>query len=175
MPNVFVTSDTHFGHANILTFLKNDGTKLRPWDAVEEMDAALIKNWNNVVRPHDKIYHLGDIAISKKSLDVLAQLNGDKVLIKGNHDIYRLGDYAKYFRDIRAYHVMDRLIFSHIPIHSGSKQRFKGNVHGHTHSNFVLDEAGNKDPWYLPVSVEQTNYTPIALENIRSYYESVDR
>ena len=80
MPNVFVTSDTHFGHANILTFLKSDGTKLRPWDAVEEMDAALIKNWNDVVKPHDKIYHLGDIAINKKSLDVLAQLNGDKFL-----------------------------------------------------------------------------------------------
>ena len=176
MPAVFLTSDTHFGHAGVCRFTHQDTTqKIRPWTDPQEMDEEMVKRWNETVRPNDKVYHLGDVVINRKALSILHRLNGDKVLIKGNHDIYRLGDYAKYFRDIRAYHVMDRLIFSHIPIHSGSKQRFKGNVHGHTHSNFVLDEAGNKDPWYLPVSVEQTNYTPIALENIRSYYESVDR
>ena len=167
MPNVFVTSDTHFGHANILTFLKNDGTKLRPWDAVEEMDAALIKNWNNVVRPHDKIYHLGDIAISKKSLDVLAQLNGDKVLIKGNHDIFKLGDYTKHFRDIRGYHVMSGLILSHVPVHPDSIERFGCNVHGHLHFRRVMKDD-KIDSRYFNVSVECIDFAPISLEELRA-------
>ncbi|MGA1873758.1 MAG: hypothetical protein ACMUHY_08805, partial [Thermoplasmatota archaeon] len=44
----------------------------------------------------------------------------DKVLIKGNHDIFKLTDYTKYFRDIRGYHVMNGLILSHIPISKDS-------------------------------------------------------
>jgi calcineurin-like phosphoesterase family protein len=173
MTDVFVISDTHFGHAGVTKFLREDGTKLRPWDTTEEMDEALVKNWNAAVRPHDKVYHLGDVVINRKALHTLARLNGDKVLIKGNHDIFRLGEYAMYFRDIRGYHVMDNIIFSHIPIHPDSKGRFKGNVHGHTHSNIVLGSDGKMDPWYLPVSVEQINYTPISLEIIRSYYNAI--
>lgn len=173
MPNVFVISDTHFGHEGVTRFLRNDGTKLRPWDNVEDMDEELIKRWNDTIRPHDKVYHLGDVVINRKALHTLGRLNGDKVLIKGNHDIFRLGEYAAYFRDIRAYHVMDNIIFSHIPIHSSAKGRFKGNVHGHTHSNIVLDESGKMDPWYLPVSVEHINYTPVSLELIRSYYNAI--
>ena len=173
MSNVFVISDTHFSHVGVTQFLREDGTKLRPWDNIEDMDEELVKRWNSVVRTHDKIYHLGDVVINRRALHILGRLNGDKVLIKGNHDIFRLGEYAAYFRDIRAYHVMDKLIFSHIPIHEDSKGRFRGNVHGHTHSNRVLDRLGKPDHWYLPVSVEHTNYTPISLETIREHYNAI--
>ncbi len=97
----------------------------------------------------------------------MAKLNGDKVLIKGNHDILKLKDYLKYFRDIRAYHVMDRMILSHIPVHPGSKGRFRANIHGHTHANRVLGPDGEPDPWYIPVSVEHTGYRPVLFERIR--------
>ncbi len=56
--NIFIVSDTHFSHRGIVQFLRADGQKERPWNNIEEMDEALVKNWNSVVRPKDKIYHL---------------------------------------------------------------------------------------------------------------------
>lgn len=161
MANIFLIADTHFGHVGATKFLRDDGTKMRPWDSVEEMDVALIENWNSVVKPKDKVYHLGDVVINRKALKTLAYLNGDLILIKGNHDIFRLEEYMPYFRDIRAYHVMDNCIMSHIPVHPESKGRFKANVHGHTHYR-KLD-----DPWYTCVSVECIDYTPVAWEVLR--------
>jgi calcineurin-like phosphoesterase family protein len=161
MSTTFVVSDTHFGHAGVCKFLRDDGTKLRPWDSPEEMDEEMVKRWNETVRPNDKVYHLGDVVINRKALNVLHRLNGDKVLIKGNHDIFRLEDYTAHFRDIRGYHVMDRVIFSHIPVHPDSKGRFRANVHGHLHNKTVVN-----DPWYFCACVERTDYRPIALEEI---------
>lgn len=164
MPSVFLVSDTHFGHSGVCRFLREDGTKLRPWDDPAEMDEAMVALWNETVRPNDKVYHLGDVVIARKALQTLRRLNGDKVLIRGNHDIYKLQDYADHFRDIRGYHVMDNLILSHIPVHPGSKGRFRGNVHGHLHAN-KLD-----DPWYQCVCVEQTGFKPIPFEEVRARY-----
>src|ERR1700743_2353660 len=158
MPSVWLTSDTHFGHVGVTKFLKEDGSKLRPWDNIYDMDDALVENWNSVVKPTDKVYHLGDVVINRRAFSTLFRLNGEKVLIKGNHDLFRLEEYLPHFKDIRAYHVMDNLILSHIPIHPDSKGRFRGNIHGHLHSN-SLD-----DPWYKCVCVEQTNFTPILFE-----------
>jgi calcineurin-like phosphoesterase family protein len=164
MSNIFLISDTHFGHVGVTQFLRNDGTKLRPWDNIEEMDEALVSNWNSVVTPKDKVYHLGDVVINRKQLKTLSRLNGEKVLVKGNHDIFRINEYLEHFKDVRGYHILDNLIMSHIPIHPDSKGRFRGNIHGHLHANTV------GDPWYYNVSVEQINYTPISFETVREYY-----
>lgn len=137
---------------------------MRPWDNVEEMDEAMVENWNRVVSPTSTIYHLGDVAINRRHLHTLSRLNGDKVLIKGNHDIFKLKDYLPYFRDIRAYHVVDRCILSHVPIHRDSINRFKGNIHGHLHGNRVMTLDQTIDPAYFSVCVEQINYTPIPLD-----------
>lgn len=161
MNNIFFISDTHFGHGNILNFKDKNDKPVRPYSCVEEMDEVLIKNWNSVVRPQDKIYHLGDVAIPRKGLDCLARCNGDKVLIRGNHDIFRLKDYIKYFRDVRGYLVLENYLASHIPVHPDSKGRFKKNIHGHLHTN-NLD-----DGFYINVSVEQINFTPISWEEIK--------
>lgn len=166
MSKIWITSDTHFGHAGVCRFLRNDGvTKLRPWDDPAEMDEAMVQLWNETVRPKDKVYHLGDVVINRKSLHILHRLNGDKVLIKGNHDIFKLHDYTEHFRDIRAYHVMNNMIFSHIPVHAESKGRFKANVHGHTHANRVMLN-GSIDPWYYSACVENTEYKPMILEEV---------
>lgn len=165
MPSVFLVSDTHFGHVGMTKFVNSDGTKIRPWNNIEEMDEALIDNWNSVVKPNDKVYHLGDVIINRRAFNTVRRLNGDKVLIKGNHDIFKLDEYLEFFRDIRAYHVMDNRILSHIPVHPDSKGRFKNNIHGHLHGNKVMLND-KPDPFYYCVSVENINFTPILFEQV---------
>jgi calcineurin-like phosphoesterase family protein len=174
MSNTFLISDTHFGHLGVCKFLRDDGTKLRPWESPEEMDEYMVNAWNQVVGKHDKVYHLGDVVINRKALSTLSRLNGDLVLIKGNHDIFRLGEYATYFRDIRGYHVLDNMLLSHIPVHPDSKGRFKANIHGHLHYQIVKKPDGTVDPWYFNVSVERINFEPIPLEIIKDYVSRQD-
>ena len=154
MSNVFLISDTHFGHANIIKYAD------RPFDTVEEMNEVMVENWNSVVKQGDKVYHLGDVTMNSKSLDILSRLNGRKVLIKGNHDIQKLKFYTPHFYDIRGSHELDNFVLTHIPVSDTQKLRYKGNIHGHTH------EKNLEDPWYFNVSVEQINYTPIAFDEI---------
>ena len=173
MSSVFLVSDTHFGHKGVCHFTQADGvTPLRPWDTPEEMDEAMVKLWNDRVRPNDKVYHLGDVVINRRALSIMHRLNGDKVLIKGNHDIFRLEEYTPFFRDIRGYHVMNGMILSHIPVHPSQLERFGTNIHGHLHSNRVMkiDAKGNPtkeiDPRYHSVCVEQIGFTPILFEDV---------
>jgi calcineurin-like phosphoesterase family protein len=142
------------------------------------MDEELVKRWNDRVMPNDRVYHLGDVVINRKALPTLARLNGDKVLIRGNHDIFRDTEYMQYFRELRAYHVMNGLILSHIPIHSGSLGRFGCSIHGHLHANRVMKPRGvdaktgevlygnEIDPRYHSVSVEQTDFAPILFDDV---------
>ena len=179
MPAVFLVSDTHFGHLGVCKFMRKDGvTKLRPWDTPEEMDEEMVKRWNERVRPNDKVYHLGDVVINRRALPTLARLNGDKVLIRGNHDIFRDDEYREYFRELRAYHVMNGMILSHIPIHEESLGRFGVNIHGHLHANRVMKRASSLmefmkrgtrewiDPRYHCVCVEHTDFAPILFEDV---------
>jgi len=179
MPSVWLVSDTHFGHEKTCTvFKREDGSPLRPFSSAEEMDEFMIKAWNERVKPTDKVYHLGDVVISRKALSTLRRLNGDKVLIRGNHDIFKLSDYTEHFRDVRGYHVMNGLILSHIPVHADSLARFGCNIHGHTHANRVMRARGidaktgkilyskDIDPRYHSVCVEQTDFAPILFEDV---------
>ena len=169
MANTFFIADTHFGHeATCTKFTRNDGSPLRPFADADEMDEHLVTKWNSVVRPQDKVYHLGDITMGRKgkALNIFYRLNGDKVLIKGNHDTLPIKNYLEHFRDIRAVHQFEGMILSHIPIHPDSLARWGHNIHGHTHANsmFVNSKLDNR---YICVSVEQINYTPISLEEVR--------
>ena len=179
MPSVFLVSDTHFGHSGVCRFMRNDGvTKLRPFEDPDEMDEFMIDAWNKKVKPNDKVYHLGDVVINRRCLPTLARLNGDKVLIRGNHDIFRDDEYSKYFRELRAYHVMNGMILSHIPLHEASMGRFGTNIHGHLHANRVMKARGVNaktgevlysdeiDVRYHCVCVEQTDYAPILFEEV---------
>lgn len=179
MPAVFLVSDTHFGHLGVCKFTQADGvTKLRPYDTTEEMDEDMVRRWNERVGPRDKVYHLGDVVINRRALPTMARLNGDKVLIRGNHDIFRDEEYRTYFRELRAYHVMNGMILSHIPLHSDSMGRFGVNIHGHLHDNRVRKARGvdartgeilysdKIDPRYHCVCVEQTDFAPILLEDV---------
>ena len=178
MPSVFLVSDTHFGHEKTCTvFRRADGSPLRPFASAEEMDEEMVRRWNDRVRPQDKVYHLGDVVINRKCLQTLSRLNGDKVLIKGNHDIFKMSDYMPYFREIRAYHVMSGMILSHVPVHESSLARFGCNIHGHLHWQRVMLPRGidartgatlysdRIDPRYWCACVEHTDYAPILFED----------
>ena len=170
MANIFFASDHHFGHKNILTFKRDDGTPLRDFASVEAMDEHIVKCHNSAVGPRDKVYFLGDVCMSRKSKDlaILARLNGEKVLIKGNHDQCSAEAYLAYFKDIRGSHQFDGLIMTHIPIHPESLARWGLNVHGHLHYNVVrMSLAQIPDRRYFNVGMERINYTPISLEEVK--------
>ncbi|HNL81783.1 MAG TPA: metallophosphoesterase family protein [Chitinophagaceae bacterium] len=164
----FLISDLHLNHTNILTFKRNDGTPLRNFKDIEEMNLTLLYNWNKVVCNSDKVYVLGDLSMGS-DLSLFKLMNGTKVLIKGNHDNLKLNKYVEHFKDVRSYHVLDKFILSHIPIHPESFSRWRANIHGHTHANNLTDTR------YYNVSVENINYTPIDFEKIRAYYNQLDK
>lgn len=79
---IWFTSDTHFGHRKILEYTN------RPFSSVEEMDKALIDNWNQKVASKDEVYHLGDVGLTSPGTlrKILDKLNGKIYLVRGNHD-----------------------------------------------------------------------------------------
>lgn len=76
------TSDSHFGHVRIIELAG------RPFASVEEMDRVMVERWNDVVRPRDEVWHLGDVALGRiaDSLPLVGRLHGRKRLVIGNHD-----------------------------------------------------------------------------------------
>lgn len=163
----WVTADPHFGHANICKFTNYDGSKMRPWDNVDEMDAALINNWNEVVSDNDRVYLLGDVTFSAANMKrYIPQLKGRICLVPGNHEPTKMRKYFDLFDDVRGYVQKKGFIMSHIPLHPGSLGRWGLNIHGHTHNNRVHRDDGTTDPRYFCASVEQTNYYPVELTQI---------
>ena len=184
---IFFISDTHFGHANMLKFTNYDGTRMRPFDSIEELDELMIENWNKMVKPRDKIYHLGDVVYRCKNRDqIMQRLNGEKILVRGNHDKDQLGWYTKYFKDIRGtFHIDGNYLLSHFPIHPDSKGRFVRGLHGHIHAQQVMREypvvtlegypdiEREPDPWYRNCCVEVNDYAPISFQLIKEETENL--
>ena len=184
--NRFVISDTHFGHTNSWEKFKlEDGSPLRPFTSTEEMDETMIERWNAKVKPGDTVYHLGDVVINQKSLHLVSRLNGRKILIRGNHDIFKDKQYRDVgFEQLHGVRVfVDKFILSHIPLHPECvTERFKVNVHGHLHANEITRKIVTKpfapvgqqevidqiDPRYLCVSVEHTNYEPLHFDEVQA-------
>ena len=171
-------ADTHFFHDKILSF---GG---RNFDSIGQHNQIIRDNWNSKVKPNDKIYHVGDVIlgaghISKNHevLDLLASLNGKKILISGNHDNFpKIKIYQNYFdKIIGCMEYKQKFICTHIPVHPQELEyRFKFNIHGHLHSNNIKLPNGEIDKKYINVSCEQINYTPISFEEIRNNLKKND-
>ncbi len=161
---IYFTSDTHFNHANIIKYSK------RPFSSVEEMNEAIIKNWNKVVRPNDEIFHLGDVTFGR-GVGEIKRLNGRKTFILGNHDIH----FVKNMRiaglghiEICHYKEIDwekhKFILFHFPIDSWNKSRHGSiHLHGHCHTTF---NKYNTNRRRLDVGTDNFNYTPVSIEEI---------
>lgn len=168
----WVCADHHFGHQNILTFKRDDGTLIRggQFSTIEEHDDELVNRHNALVAESDRVYMLGDVCINRRALATLHRLRGRLVLVKGNHDIFKLSDYLPFFDDIRAYvvqkdHDGNKVILSHIPVHPDSLGRYGSNIHGHLHQNKLNDKR------YVCVSLEHTDYKPIEISKALSLRE----
>lgn len=151
MNRVFLTADTHFGHRKAVEF--------RPYATVEEHDRDLIARWNAVVKPADTVWHLGDVYFREGHL-ALAQLNGLKKLVLGNHDTHPLDVYTSHFSRVFGAVEYRGCILTHVPVHPCQLQRFAANIHGHMHANKV------DDPRYICVSLEHTDYAPILADRV---------
>jgi calcineurin-like phosphoesterase family protein len=165
MRDIFVISDTHFSHSNILKFTGLDGQLVRPeFNSVEEMDELMIENWNKTVRDNDIVYHLGDVYFNKGHTN-LSRLRGRKRLILGNHDNGKSMYLQNTFQKIMMWRMFPEfnIVMSHVPIHESSlnTEKCAYNVHGHIH------EKNSPSDRHINVSVEKINYTPISIDEIR--------
>lgn len=171
MSSIWLISDTHFGHENILKFKDRSEKVIRDFSDVYEMNERMIERWNSVVRQGDKVYHLGDVYFGsgQAANDILLRLNGKKRLVLGNHDNAKDQMLQKRFEKITLWRKFNDfgLLLTHVPVHPSTlgESRFGGkstvNVHGHTHQN------GSPDGPYRSVCVEMTNYFPINIEELR--------
>jgi len=168
MGNVWFTSDTHFGHENIIRYCH------RPFKTVEEMNVVMIDNWNSLIACDDEVYHLGDLAFFKKDCgltELLLQLNGNKHLILGNHDKYSRMTFRKagFIDIVHTPIVYHGFLLSHEP-KSIMSHNCKANIHGHIHNNGAeIFIVGGKNIYYN-VSVECHDYKPVNFIDILKYY-----
>lgn len=176
--NIWFTSDLHFGHRNIIRFCN------RPWKTVEEMDKALINNWNSVVGKDDIVFDLGDFAFASNSRwkDILNQLNGHHYLILGNHDVSRYpGDKTMELFERVEYQMIikidDRYVYlNHYPYlcYGGSykeQDQAVWQLFGHVHTR--PDDTGKDHdrlymlfPYQYDVGVDNNNYYPVSWNQI---------
>ena len=159
---IYLTSDLHFGHKNIIKY------EHRNYETVDEMDKDYIERWNNKVKKDDLIYILGDFSWYKaeKTMEILKQLKGRKVLIVGNHDEIYLNnkDFDRsLFEEICYYKELKinktKIILFHYPIIDWNGKH-NGSLHfyGHVHSikNQDIDYMKNQENCYN-VSIDYNN------------------
>lgn len=184
---IFFTSDTHFGHKNIIEYCG------RPWDSVEEMNEGLVENWNKTVAPNDIVYVLGDVCMGKidDSLKYVKRLNGKKRLRPGNHDrcwvgndkthdkngmpwVLRYGAVGlpvtteRLFRTENDVFLMDHFPYEgdHTDEDRYSEYRPKDEglwlLHGHVHDEWVFRPVERM----INVGIDVWNYRPVAIETL---------
>jgi calcineurin-like phosphoesterase family protein len=153
---VYFTSDTHFGDHRVLNLYP------RPFQTTAEMDAELVRRWNETVGPEDEIWHLGDFARSAaRAGELLPLLNGTKRLIVGNNDSAPEG--VSGWESVAAYAEIEvsgvRLVLCHYPFRSWNGQhRGSMNLHGHSHGRL------KPLPRQFDVGVDVRDYRPVTLE-----------
>lgn len=166
----FFTSDTHFGHFNIIRYCK------RNFLSLEEMDQYIIKKWNEKIGHKDEVYHLGDFAIGS-SRDVLKyrwQLNGNIYLLRGNHDRGVKGDALTAFNWVKDYHelkindremgVKQKIILSHYAFLTWNNSHYGSwMLHGHSHGTLPESDKVAR----IDVGTDTNDFTPYSYEDIK--------
>ncbi len=159
---VWVWSDLHLGHENIIRYTN------RPFRNANEMDKALYANWRSRVGEADTLVFVGDFAMRHALCEdtwrrVRQGVGRVKHLVAGNHDLTGSGSLrVAGFDFISSLLWVDGdppLLFTHLPL----KNLPQGwvNLHGHTHADPPL-----RSP-HINVSVEHLDYSPVALDRLR--------
>lgn len=160
----FVIADTHFGHENIIRYCN------RPFESAEQMDMALISNWNNIVRKDDLVWVLGDFVLESKDYTkfIIKSLNGRKKLVLGNHDRYKQAFYMECgFEFVSPYPVLidNFIILSHSPLEFLNENCPFFNIYGHVHNDSRYADLTKSGAC---VSIERTEYKPIELDELKN-------
>jgi calcineurin-like phosphoesterase family protein len=158
--NVWFTSDQHYGHTNIIRFCE------RPFASIEEMDEALIANYNECVKPGDTVYHLGDFSFARNPAGVFYRLNGNKLLLLGNHDWKRTGELKKlpwgWIKDVYNLRVAGTKIWLNHFAQRAWPAGHHGAIHLYGHSHGSLPDFGRS----TDVGVDAWDYRPVHLDEI---------
>lgn len=180
MSNTFFSSDMHYFHKNIL----NHHPDTRKHADINDMNDAIIDAHNSVVTKHDAIYMLGDISFGDEAQtdSVLQRLNGNKILIYGNHDqiikkkpaLRGHFNYCVDYKEIRINN--DKIVMCHFPLRSWNAMKH-GTIHlfGHTHGKKTHE-------WFdIPNSMDvgidtrlDGSMLPYELEEIKLLLKEVD-
>jgi calcineurin-like phosphoesterase family protein len=161
--SIYLIADLHLDHANIIRFCR------RPFSTVQEMNGVLIRNWNNVVRPDDIVYCLGDVSFGRGSRPLnywITKLNGHIIFIAGSHD--------KKNRGIRLHNrkILHYGRYRFLLLHDPDRKPKTWNswvIHGHKHNKNI-----RKYPFIngarktINVSVELINYRPLSIDKLLS-------
>lgn len=174
---VFFTSDTHFGHENIIKFCN------RPFSSVEEMNKALIENWNSVVSDDDIVFHLGDFAFGGSNVwnNAMNALKGKIYLIKGNHEFHNYREwYSKRFELVTSQMYIDiggqKIYLNHFPFlcYGGSyRNEPTWQLFGHVHSGEGKSKGVDIKrldvlfPTQYDVGVDNNNYFPVSFHDVQ--------
>lgn len=176
--NIFFTSDSHFFHNNILAHEPH-----RPYENLDDMHEGLIKVWNDTVNKDSTIYHLGDFVFGGISRwkEILSQLKGEIVLVKGNHDdgkvvrkLYEEG-YFKVYHEVGCYfkHRKNQFWLTHYPMNIGYRPRLFS-ISGHVHSTPSTSENIINVGVDSPLNFNRPFGKPISLEEIMTYVEYIN-
>lgn len=178
---LFFTSDTHFNHKAIVDLCH------RPFSSIEEHDNKLIENWNSVVKPQDTVFHLGDFCFAgyPKWKEIREQLNGNIILIIGNHDRKNLTAQAiQLFDEVlpqAQLQIDNRTVYlNHFPFlcfaHADPnmyKDTYSIQLFGHIHSgpNSTSGDVLRTNilyPTQYDVGVDNNNYIPVSWNDIKN-------
>ena len=167
---IYFTADLHLGHYKIIEHCH------RPFRSAEEMDAALIDNWNASVGQEDEVYILGDFTMrpAADAHTYVSRLHGRKYLIIGNHDRF-VRNYSQYERDfvwMKDYFVLRkqgyRIVLFHYPILEWD-QFFRDAIHlyGHIHNNEKsVERASQLSGAAINVGVDLCDFRPVSIVEV---------
>jgi len=163
---IFICSDTHFCHKNILIYEATN----RPFKDRDEMNEAMIQRWNEKVSKRDLVLHLGDFSFGNKSRikDIVSRLNGRIWLLMGNHDREQHYNWQElgFNRTIKHPFLLDgKFVFSHEPLETIPDGLV--NIYGHVHGSKYFNTI---DPNRLCACVERWNCAPIEYDYIKSLF-----
>lgn len=169
---VYFTSDLHFYHDREFIW------KVRGFNNIEEMNAAIEKNWNDTIKEKDHVYVLGDLMLggaSNQGIEILKRLNGNIHIVIGNHDTDTRLKLYSVLPNIKSINYADfvkyngyKFFLTHYPCNTGnldkeSLRQMTLNLSGHTHSKdkFYMDI-----PYMYNVALDAHNCTPVHVDEI---------